>query len=59
MNPTMLMRLCLFGGKLQGEMRLKQKWYRKQNTKSIYMYSLDMFTNVERIKKERKENRIV
>ena len=49
-NPTMLMRPCLFCGK----MRLQQKSYRTQNTKSIHMYLLDMMTNVERRERERK-----
>ena len=53
-NPTMLMRPCLFCGKLHGEMRLQQKSYRTQNTKSIHMYLLDMMTNVERRERERK-----
>ena len=60
-NVTMLMRLCLFGGKLHGEIvwqdaftteMLKNK---KKNIKTIYTYSLDVLTNVERRERDFKK----
>ena len=57
-NPTMLMRLCLFGGKLHGEIvwqdAFTTEMLKNKNTKTIYTYLLDMLTNVERRERERK-----
>ena len=58
-NPTILMRPCLFGGKLHGEMRLRKnnRNAKEQTSKLIFMYSFDMPTEVERREGERERKK--
>ena len=44
-NPTMLMRLCLFGGQLHGKMRLRKTTEMLKNTK--YKVSLYVFVGYD------------